>query len=174
MIKNKPEGQETITVKANELLEIELRDFDSGSRNYELTVILEGENATCFIKGRAQTNQNDRKIWKVAQRFAGHNQTGSIDLRGTAENDSFLEFDGSGTLETQSSDADANITEKIILFDNAKAKSLPVLRVETDKVKSAGHGASIAPVDPEKLLYLSSRGISKTEAFEMIKQGFLK
>lgn len=169
-----PNGHKTITIGKDETLHLELQDFESGSRDFNLTIELEGENAVCHVKGRAQSTGDDRKCWRVKQLFKGHNQTGSIDLRGTAEDQSFLEFDGNGTLTTQSSDADANITEKIILFDDAKGKSLPVLRVETDQVKSAGHGASIAPVDPEKLLYFESRGVKKKQAANLIKTGFLK
>lgn len=168
-----PSGQKEVTVKAHEQLEIFIEDFEAGSRDFELTVNLEGENAECHIYGRAQSTGKDRKAWKVLQNFKGKNQTGSIDLRGTAEDESFLEFDGAGNLTTTSENADANIEEKIILFDQAKGKSLPVLRVETDKVKSAGHGASIAPVDKEKILYFQSRGVPKKEAEEILKTGFL-
>jgi len=60
------------------------------------------------------------------------------------------------------------------LFDQGRSKLLPVLTVKTDKVKSASHGATIAPVEPEKILYLQSRGINKKDATELIKDGFLK
>lgn len=169
-----PSGEKTITLKQDEALDLVLEDFATGSRNFKLTIELQGDNAVCHVKGRAQSTGADRKTWQVKQVFRGKDQTGSIDLRGTAEDNSFLEFDGNGTLTTNSVDATANITEKIILFDNAKGKSLPVLRVETDQVKSAGHGASIAPVDPEKLLYFQSRGVNKRAAAELIKQGFLQ
>ncbi len=168
-----PNGQKTVTVEKDQSMEIFLEDFENGSRDFTLTVELIGENAECHVYGRAQTTGNDRKSWQVKQVFKGKNQTASIDLRGTAEDQSFLEFDGAGHLTTESENADANIEEKIILFDEAKGKSLPVLRVETDQVKSAGHGASIAPVDKEKVLYFQSRGVNKKEAEKLIKAGFL-
>jgi Fe-S cluster assembly scaffold protein SufB len=40
---------------------------------------------------------------------------------------------------------------------------LPILRVETENVKSAGHGATIAPFDEEMFFYLESRGIDPEE-----------
>jgi Fe-S cluster assembly protein SufD len=169
-----PSGHKIIQLENDEVLEITLEDFSEGSRDFQLTVELLSENAECHIKGRAQCFGSDKKNWQVKQVFRGHNQTGSIDLRGTAEDQSFLGFDGNGTLKEGSSEADANITEKIILFDQAKGRSLPVLRVETDKVKSAGHGASIAPVDNEKILYFQARGVSRKEAEKLIKIGFLK
>lgn len=170
---NEPEGEKTIQVTTNKVLKIALKDFKPGNRNFKLTVELIAENAECHITGRAQAKGCDSKNWQIKQVFKGINQTGSIDLRGTAEDSSFLGFDGNGTLTTESEQADANITEKIILFDKARGRSLPVLRVETDQVKSAGHGASIAPVDPEKILYFQSRGINRKESENLIKTGFL-
>ena len=169
-----PSGNKTIQIIDDIPVEISLEDFSNGSRDFNLTIELIAENAECHVKGRTQCTGTDKKSWKVKQLFKGKNQTGSIDLRGTAEDQSFLGFDGNGTLTSESEQADAKISEKIILFDQAKGKSLPVLRVETDKVKSAGHGASIAPVDPEKILYFQARGINKKTAENLIKTGFLK
>lgn len=171
---NEPEGEKTIQVTTDEILNIDLQDFKPGTREFKLTVELLAENAACHIKGRAQAKRNDAKNWQIKQVFKGLNQTGTIDLRGTAEDHSFLGFDGNGTLTKDSEQADANITEKIILFDKARGRSLPVLRVETDQVKSAGHGASIAPVDPEKILYFQARGINRKDAENLIKIGFLQ
>lgn len=169
-----PSGHKTIQITNDTPLKIYLEDFSAGNRDFQLTIELVAENAVCHVKGRTQCRGTDKKNWQIKQLFKGKNQTGSIDLRGTAEDQSFLGFDGNGTLCQCSEQADASITEKIILFDQAKGRSLPVLRVETDQVKSAGHGASIAPVDPEKILYFRARGIDKRAAENLIKVGFLK
>lgn len=169
-----PTGTKHITLSAGEALSIFLEDNEPGSREFHLEINLEGENATCSVQGRAQSFGNDRKVWIVKQNFRGKNQTGEIELRGTAEGESFLQFDGAATLEQSSTQAEANISERVILFDQARGKLLPVLRVETDDVKAASHGATIAPVEPEKILYLTSRGIKQKEAERLIKEGFLK
>lgn len=168
-----PTGEKTITLKAHETLHVELEDFAEGSRDFTLTVELIGAESRCDISGRAQSKGQDKKSWQVKQIFRGQNQVGNIDLRGTAEDQSFLAFDGAATLARTSVDAEANIEEKIMLFDQGKGRSLPVLRVETDLVKSASHGASIAPISNEKLLYLASRGIDAQTAAEILKKGFL-
>lgn len=169
-----PSGEETIVLKKDEKKTIILEDFESGNRDFILTVELEGDNSECDIIGRAQTQNNDKKSWKIIQNFSGKNQSGNIDVRGISEGNSFLSIDGGATLKQSSSEASANINEKIMLFENGKGKLLPVLRVETDDVKAASHGASIAPVDQERLLYFASRGIEKSEAEKIIKEGFLK
>ncbi len=169
-----PTGTKKILVQENEDLVIWLEDRDSGSRDFTLEIELQGDGARCEVYGRAQTFGNDQKNWYVKQIFSGKNQTGSIDLRGTAEEKSFLRFDGTALLQKESIDADAKVQERIILFDEAKGKLLPVLTVKTDRVSSASHGASIAPVEREKILYLQSRGISQKSGEKLIKEGFLR
>lgn len=168
-----PTGNKNITVQDNETLHITLHDTDSGSRSFVLHVDLKGKNAHCTITGRASSTTTDQKIWKIQQTYNGQNQTGNIDLKGTAEDNAMLQFDGSAVLSSDSSAANAHITERIVLFDDAQGKCLPVLRVETDNVASAGHAASVAPIDPSKIFYLQTRGISTPDAKNMLKSGFL-
>ena len=169
-----PTGHKKITLQENEHVEILLEDFKPGSRKFTLEVELVGQNAHCEISGRAQTSKQDTKEWTITQKFLGKNQTGRIELRGVAEDKSFLKFDGSVVLEKVSRNADAKISERIMLFDKGRGKLLPILTVKTDNVRSASHSASIAPAEEEKILFLTSRGIPKKESEKMIKEGFLK
>lgn len=169
-----PTGTEEITLKAGEELDIQIQDLDVGSREFTLVVRHQGSRSRCSIVGRALSSDKDNKTWKVSQIFEGENQEGLIDLRGVAEDNAFLDFDGTGILEQTSIDGTINISEKIQLYDKAKAKSLPVLTVRTDKVKGASHGASIAPVSDDQLIYLMSRGITKKVARDMLREGFLR
>lgn len=169
-----PVGKKSIIIDKNQSQDIWIEDFENGNRDFELTVELIGENATCHIQARAQTNNHDKKNWKIVQKFRGKNQTGTINIRGVAEDESFLHIDGTAILEQSSEDASADISEKIMLSGNGRGKLLPVLRVETDKVKSASHGASIAPITSDTFLFFGRSGIDKKAAQEIIKEGFLK
>ena len=168
-----PTGSRTVQIQNDESVTITLEDLESGSREFDLNIELIGANAECYVEGRAHATVKDRKIWRIHQSFQGQNQTGKINVRGVAEGESFLQIDGAATLEQTSENADAEINERVILFDNGKGRLLPVLRVETDQVKSASHGASIAPVEYEKILYFMARGIEKNAAEAMVKEGFL-
>jgi len=169
-----PSGEKNITIKTGESLEIFLEDFELGSREFFLTVNLEGEGSECKISGRAKSENSDKKLWKICQVFKGVEQKGVMDLRGVAEGKSFLRFDGQGVLEKSSENSEIEIQEKIMLFDDSHGQSLPVLTVKTDSVKSASHGASVSPADIEKLNYLCSRGIDEKNARDILKIGFLK
>ena len=106
--------------------------------------------------------------------FHGKNQTGKINLQGVAEGNSTLALNATGLLDKTSKQATINISEKILLFEKAKGQLLPVLTVKTDNVKKANHAASITPVKPANLLFLTSRGIHIKDAEDILKKGFLK
>ncbi len=169
-----PAGKKSITLHAGEEQVIRLEDFESGSREFTLEIELTGEGSRCSVIGRVSSSDQEVKNWKIIQRFLGKNCVGNIEIHGVAEGDSRLEIDASGVLEQSSVDAEAHISEKVMLFDRARARALPVLTVKTDQVKAASHGASIAPVDPQQIFYLTSRGISEREAVEILREGFLK
>lgn len=66
-----------------------------------------------------------------------------------------------------------HVTQEFLLMDDsAKVDVLPALEIEEQDV-SAGHKAAIAPLDEEKLFYLTARGLAESDAKKMIIQGFL-
>ncbi len=59
----------------------------------------------------------------------------------------------------------------LLLSKTAKANSIPMLEILNNDVRCT-HGATVAPVDPEHLFYLESRGIPPGTAERMIVHGF--
>jgi Fe-S cluster assembly scaffold protein SufB len=60
----------------------------------------------------------------------------------------------------------------MLLSRGARSDTIPILEILCRDVK-ATHSTSVAPVDPEKVFYLESRGISTSDAIRMIGEGFL-
>jgi Fe-S cluster assembly protein SufD len=60
----------------------------------------------------------------------------------------------------------------LLLSDRARADSIPELEILTDDVRCS-HGATVAPLDPEQLFYLQSRGLPPNQAMRVIVYGFL-
>ena len=75
-------------------------------------------------------------------------------------------------------EADARKTMSVIsehamlLSRGARSDTIPILEILCRDVK-ATHSTSVAPVDPEKVFYLESRGMKEAEAVRMIGEGFL-
>jgi Fe-S cluster assembly protein SufD len=61
--------------------------------------------------------------------------------------------------------------KNLILGGDATADSVPKLEILANDVKCS-HGATVGPVDREQLFYLRSRGLTPTEAEELIVLGF--
>ncbi|HUZ79758.1 MAG TPA: SufD family Fe-S cluster assembly protein [Thermoplasmata archaeon] len=60
----------------------------------------------------------------------------------------------------------------MLLSRGARSDTIPILEILCPDVK-ATHSTSVAPVDPEKIFYLESRGISPSESVRAIGEGFL-
>jgi Fe-S cluster assembly scaffold protein SufB len=60
----------------------------------------------------------------------------------------------------------------MLLSKGARSDTVPVLEILCRDVK-ATHSSSVAPVDPEKVFYLESRGIAREDAIRMLAEGFL-
>ncbi len=171
--KESPEGKERIVIGENEHIKIRLHDTKTGNRRYELEIELLGKTAQCTVKGVLLAQGSDEKAWTIKQFFAGEAQTGAIAVHGVGQDASQIEINATALIGQSSAQATAEIEERVILFDAAKAKALPVLRVETDDVAGASHAASVAPIDENILLYFAARGVALPAAKDIITRGFL-
>ena len=60
----------------------------------------------------------------------------------------------------------------MLLSRGARSDTIPILEILCRDVK-ATHSTSVAPVDPERVFYLESRGMHESEAIRMIGEGYL-
>lgn len=66
------------------------------------------------------------------------------------------------------------LTERVLLVsEHARALAIPDLEILTDDVRCS-HAASISKIPEEQIFYLTSRGLARRAAEEMIVKGFLK
>jgi Fe-S cluster assembly protein SufD len=61
----------------------------------------------------------------------------------------------------------------LLLSETAKADAIPRLEIEANDVRCT-HGATVAPVDPEQVFYLETRGLPHDDAERMIVEGFFE
>lgn len=61
----------------------------------------------------------------------------------------------------------------LLLSATARADTIPELEILTDEV-SCSHGATVAPLEPEQLFYLRSRGLTYDASREVIVRGFVE
>ena len=76
-------------------------------------------------------------------------------------------------IEPSASKTIAYVSEHAMLLSRgARSDTIPILEILCRDVK-ATHSTSVAPVDPEKVFYLESRGMAQEDAVRMIGEGFL-
>ncbi len=63
--------------------------------------------------------------------------------------------------------------DTLLLSDTAEINAVPTLEIQNNDVKCS-HGATVSKVDPEKLYYIMSRGLSAEQATKIIVEGFFE
>ena len=97
----------------------------------------------------------------------------NINQHGVLLNDSQLVFNGIGNIIHGAHGSQAEQKNKILMMSNqAVGKANPILFIHENDVE-AGHAASVGPVDPSQLYYLTSRGIPYAQAKRLVIRGFL-
>lgn len=80
---------------------------------------------------------------------------------------------GNLIIKTDAKHTDAYLRlDALIMSSDASARVIPSLEITENDVKG-GHGATVGQVNQEQLFYLRSRGLSMSEAEELLVKGFL-
>ena len=92
-------------------------------------------------------------------------------IRGVFFNNSSINNDAMVTIQKGAKGADGYFNSKILLFDDAKGRSVPSLEIDENDLK-AGHASTVGRPDDNQLFYLRSRGLSEKAAEKLIVTGF--
>lgn len=96
-----------------------------------------------------------------------------IDFRIVLKDSATCHFNGRIKIAHHASKANAFLNAKALLLSkNSHAEISPFLEIETADV-TAGHSATLGKLDEEQIYYLSSRGLTKNEAENLLTEGFL-
>ena len=139
-------------------------DFDSELKG-------EGSHSEVKVVG-VSTGKQVQGIDTRVTNYANHS-VGHILQHGVIMDKATLTFNGIGHIIKGAKGADAQQESRVLMLsDNARGDANPILLIDENEV-TAGHAASVGQVDAEQLFYLTSRGISETEAKKLVIRGFL-
>jgi len=100
------------------------------------------------------------------------NTTSDLLFKGALRDEARSVYAGLIRIDPGASRSDAyQANRNLLLSKAARAHSIPMLEILNNDVRCT-HGATVAPVDPEHLFYLESRGIPAATAERMIVHGF--
>lgn len=136
-------------------------------------VELSGSGARAEVLAGFHGTGKARHSLDITMHHKAVNTKGDILVRGVYEDESRGIFTGTIKIDPQAQQSQSFFTDNILLLDSAEATSVPMLEIMADDIR-ASHGSTTSGIEEEQLFYLTSRGISVSEARNMIISGFLQ
>lgn len=110
---------------------------------------------------------------RTAQRHTSPGAKSRLLYKNVLDDGATAIFGGNIRVESAAHDTDAYLSNlNMMLSESATMHSMPGLEILADRVRCS-HGSATAPMDPEQLFYLLSRGISAPSARTLLANGFL-
>ncbi len=102
------------------------------------------------------------------------NTTCIVDVKAVLNDSSKSSYVGKIIIEKNAQQTASYLEDNVlVLGDDVKNESQPILEIEADEVK-ASHGATTGRISESQLYYLMSRGISREKAETIIVEGFFE
>ena len=163
-----------ITVKKDGYLEVYFADFSKEVINLNCTIDLKNEGATAYFKLASLAANKDLKNIDVSIKHLSPRTYGRVDNYGVCKDEAKMMFLGTSHILKDSIKSKTQQNAKIMVFDEASnAIAKPILKIDENDIE-ASHAAVVGKINDEHLFYLTSCGISETEAKELITFGYLK
>jgi len=141
--------------------------------SFDLEVIFQGKNSSAEIIGLVRPKPHTNIIIQTKQIHNYPHSKSNLLIRSVIPEGSSVAYIGTIRIEKQARLSDAyQKNETMLLSDTSHIHTSPILEILNHDVKCT-HGATVKPISEEELLYLQSRGIARSQAKEMIIQGFV-
>ena len=147
--------------------------FESGGELSRLKVeSIIGRNSSSFIKGGFIGRGDQHFNIATNSIHKDENSKNDILIKGVLRDRASSAYFGSIVIEKRAQKSDSYLADHILLIDDARANSIPSLKIEANDVR-ATHGATVSQMDEEQLFYLMSRGIDRKKAEFLAASAFL-
>jgi len=167
-------SESTISLEENSTLILAGVVNKGEKNNQKITFEFKGENASLkFLAFVIGEKDNSFNFETTALHYPPKTKASFSVISAMFDNSS-VKYAGNIIIEKDSEKTDSSLTHKtILLSENATVETTPSLEIKTDDV-SAGHSVSTGKPDEEMLYYLSSRGIDRKTATNLMVKGFLE
>jgi len=156
---------------SNSIVEYNIIDLLDTDIKYSIKDEIVSENSKININVASISYKNKNKDYKVDTFNLCRDSINEINCFGIVKDKSVLNYDVSSFIKNGAKKSVVRQNSSILLFDEESVgKNNPILLIEENDVK-ASHGSSIGKIDDETMFYLCSRGLSKSEATNLICLG---
>jgi Fe-S cluster assembly protein SufD len=138
----------------------------------DVHAVLDGEDAACLLNGLYLGNGEQHVDHFTTIDHAKPDGSSREYYRGILDGRSRGVFRGRVIVREDAQKTDARQANRnLLLSREAEADSRPQLEIHADDVKCT-HGATVGPLDEEKVFYMRSRGIDETSARGLLAYAF--
>lgn len=125
------------------------------------------------ICGHFHLRKHEKKNVSVIIHHQAPHTKATTTLKAVAQGKSSVSLLGKIVIDKNCNDSQSFLTERVLLLDQlAQAKAVPELEILSDEVKCS-HAASVSNMNEEQMFYLQSRGLSRTQAKNLLIKSFL-
>ena len=152
-------------------VEYNIIDLYDDSINYCVNENSISEGSKTNINMASICYKEKTKNYKINTSNKKGNTVNEINCFGIVKDKSILNYDVTSRIEKGARQSIVRQSSNILLFDECSlGKNNPVLLIEENDVK-ASHGSSIGKIDDDTMFYLCSRGLTRSEATNLICLG---
>lgn len=162
-----------IIIKENEEKIIPYVCINENTRQEDIVVDLVGDGSRVTIVGLFFGSGKTSYTCNTEVTHRGKNTLSRTILYCVLKDTASFSNDGMVRIEKGAKNADGYFTSKILLFDDAKGRSVPSLEIDENELK-AGHASTVGRPDAAQMFYLQSRGLTEKEAERLIVSGFFE
>lgn len=127
------------------------------------------EHIAIAFAGKGQNQDTGAKVYHVGKNTSSHVTSKSISIDG-----GITSYRGIIHSSKQASNVKSAVECDALMIDNkSQSNTYPVIKVENDSTQIA-HEATVGRISPEKIFYITSRGLSEEEAKKLIVSGFIE
>lgn len=163
-----------LSVLENQDLTLPFLILEGEESEISLDISLEGEGAR-FHLFAIFIGQEDQKLnFKVRITHRAKHTYSRTHMRCVLFDTSEFNNDGLVIIQKGAAQSNTFYTSRILLFDDAKGRSVPSLEIDENDVTGAGHASSLGRPREEELFYLKSRGLTQSDAEKLIVRGFFE
>ncbi len=136
--------------------------------------ILDGRGADAHLRGLYFCGRDQHMDIASVQRHKSPTASSRAYYKGAVDSGGRTVFHGLIEVAPGATGTDAFLSNRnLILGDAARADSIPTLKIGNNDVKCS-HGSTTGRLSDEELFYLESRGLSRSEAREMLVTGYFE
>ncbi len=147
--------------------------FGARLSRLEMDVTLAGEGAEAHLTGVCVLNDSHADVTTRMHHAVPHTQSTQL-FKKVAAGKSRAVYQGNVAVAPHADGSDSRQTAKALLLGSrAEADLKPELEILADDVKCA-HGAAVGDLDADSLFYLRARGLSESDARNLLIHAFLE